>query len=133
MARGRKILIVEDDPFIGMANEAILAGAGYEVVGLATTAEEAVALAAQKEPDLVLIDVQLAKASDGIKAAAAIHQKLGIRSLFATANVDPGTKARAAIARPLGWVPKPYDGERLVRAIADALRTLNNGEAPHGA
>jgi response regulator of citrate/malate metabolism len=45
MARGRKILIIEDDLLIAYANEAILSEAGYEVVGRARTVDEAVVVA----------------------------------------------------------------------------------------
>jgi DNA-binding NarL/FixJ family response regulator len=130
MVRGRKILIIEDDVLIGIANEAILSDAGYEVVGLARTAAEAVTVAALKKPDLLIVDVNLSAGGTGIDAATRIHAELGIRSVFATANVDPQTVAKATPARPLGWVPKPYSRERLLKAVAQALNVLNDGEAP---
>ena len=131
MAHGRKILIIEDDPLIGLANEAILADAGYEVVGVARTVSEAVAVAALEKPDLLIVDVNLSAGGDGIEAATRIQNEFGIRPVFATANMDPQTQARAASARPLGWVPKPYTRERLLKAVAKALHGLSNGEAPH--
>jgi CheY-like chemotaxis protein len=126
MPRGRKILIIEDDVLIGYANEAILSHAGYEVVGLTRT----VAVAALKKPDLLIVDVNLSAGGDGIEAATRIQTELGIRPVFATANADPQTQARAASARPLGWVLKPYTRERLLKVVAEALHALNNGEAP---
>ena len=131
MARGRKILIVEDDILIGYANEAILSDAGYDVVGLARTSEEAFAIATVRKPDLLVVDVNLSSGGSGIEAAARIRAELGIRTLFATANVDPQTVAKAAFARPLGWLPKPYSREYLLQAVAQALDALNDGEAPH--
>ena len=130
MARGRKILIIEDDVLIGVATEAVLADAGYEVVGLVRTVGEAVAVAALKKPDLLIVDVNLSTGGDGIEAATRIQTELGIRPVFASANVDPQTQARAASARPLGWVPKPYTRERLLKVVAEALHALSNGEAP---
>jgi len=130
MARGRKILIIEDDLLIGYANEAILTDAGYEVVGRARTVDDAIAVATLKKPELLIVDVNLAAGGNGIDAATRIHADLGIRAVFATANVDPQTRAKAALARPLGWVPKPYTGERLLRVVAQAFHALNDGEAP---
>ena len=105
--------------------------AGYEVVGRARTVDEALVVAAAKKPDLLIVDINLSAGGNGIDAAARIHADLGIRAVFATANVDPQTLAKAAPVRPLGWVPKPYTREHLLKAVAQALDALNDGEAPH--
>ncbi len=118
------ILLVEDDFLVGMEMETGLAEAGYEVAGIAATAEEAVALAAERRPALVVMDIRLASARDGVDAALEIYRTLGIRSLFATANGDAQVRARAAPARPLGWVAKPYRVETLLKAVEAALGTM---------
>ncbi len=130
MARGRKILIVEDDALIAAVDHLILETGGYDVVGVVANAEDALSIAAKTRPDLVVMDIHIARAIDGIEAATQILQTFGIRSIFATANVDPATKARGAIAHPLGWVPKPYTAEMLLDVVAQALEKLNDGEAP---
>ena len=130
MARGRKILIVEDDALIAAVDRIILESGGYEVVGVVTNAEDALSRAAMTHPDLIVMDIHIARAVDGIEAATQILQTFGIRSIFATANVDPATKARGAMAHPLGWVAKPYTPEMLFDVVAAALEKLNDGEAP---
>lgn len=115
------ILLVEDDFLVGMEVEAGLEAAGYEVAGIAATAEEAVALAESRQPALVIMDIRLASERDGIDAALEIFRTLGIRSLFASAHVDAQVRARAEAARPLGWVAKPYRVETLLAAVAEAL------------
>lgn len=115
------ILLVEDDFLVGMEVEAGLEEAGYEVAGVATTAEEAVALAGSRRPALVVMDIRLASERDGIDAALEIYRTLGIRSIFASAHVDAQVRARAEPARPLGWVAKPYRVETLLAAVAAAL------------
>lgn len=115
------ILLVEDDFLVGMEVEAGLEAAGYEVAGIAATAEEAVALAAARQPALVVMDIRLAGERDGIDAALEIFRTLGIRSLFASAHVDAQVRARAEAARPLGWVAKPYRVETLLAAVGEAL------------
>jgi DNA-binding NarL/FixJ family response regulator len=118
------ILLVEDDFLVGMEVEAGLEGAGYEVAGIATTAEEAVELAAARRPALVVMDIRLASERDGIDAALEIFRTLGIRSLFASAHVDAQVRARAEAARPLGWVAKPYRVETLLAAVVEALNEV---------
>jgi CheY-like chemotaxis protein len=122
--RGR-VLIVEDEYFVALASEDALSDAGFAVVGIATTADDAVAKADATRPDLILMDVRLAPPGsmrDGIDAAAEILARFGIRSLFATAHVDPGTRARGErAAQPLGWLSKPFSSEDLVAAVGAAM------------
>ncbi|HYD36700.1 MAG TPA: response regulator [Allosphingosinicella sp.] len=118
------ILLVEDDFLVGMEVEAGLEEAGYEVAGIAATAEEAVDLAASRRPALVVMDIRLASDRDGIDAALEIFRTLGIRSLFASAHVDAEVRARAEAARPLGWVGKPYRVETLLAAVGEALNQV---------
>jgi len=121
---GPRILLVEDDFLVGMEVETGLGEAGFDVAGVAATAEEAVELAEATRPALVVMDIRLAGERDGVDAALEIFRRLGIRSLFASAHVDAQVRARAQAARPLGWVAKPYRVETLLRAIEAALRDL---------
>ncbi|HEX8482566.1 MAG TPA: response regulator [Allosphingosinicella sp.] len=118
------ILLVEDDFLVSMEMETGLLDAGYAVVGIAATAEDAVALALEHRPALVVMDIRLAGDRDGIDAAVEIFRTVGIRSIFASAHGDTRTRARAEAARPLGWVAKPYRVETLVKAVEEALRGL---------
>src|ERR1700752_2003506 len=61
-----RVLVVEDDFLIAMQTEVALTAAGFEVVGPATTAEEAVALAQEAKPTLAVMDIRLASTRDGI-------------------------------------------------------------------
>jgi two-component system, response regulator PdtaR len=120
-AKGR-VLIVEDDVPLSMVVEDTLTYEGYAVVGTARSAEEAISMAVDHGPDLVLMDVKLLDNSDGIAAAGEILQRTGIRCLMATGQDDTKTIARAAMVQPLGWLPKPYGNEEMVQAVADAMR-----------
>ncbi|UEM03266.1 response regulator [Skermanella rosea] len=118
------ILIVEDEPIIALSTQADLETAGHTVVGLAMTSEEAVTLADRCRPDLVLMDIRLAK-GNGVEAAEAIHTRWAIPSLFATSYVEhsAGT-CRAA----LGCLRKPYDRRSIVRAILVVEQVMNGLE-----
>jgi two-component system, response regulator PdtaR len=119
-----RILIVEDEFLIALALEDMLLDAGHAVVGMATTYDEAVALAAETRPALVLMDIRLASERDGIDAAIEIERSLGIPSLFTSANLDPDNMERARTASPVGWVPKPYSPEVINDAVARALSEI---------
>ncbi len=118
-----RILIVEDDYFVGLQNEDMLTKAGFSVVGVATTADYALTLAARETPNLVLMDIRLAHSGDGIDAAIKLLQKHRIRSVFVTAHADPDTRSRAAAAHPLGWLVKPFTVGALIKAVREALST----------
>jgi DNA-binding NarL/FixJ family response regulator len=119
-----RILVVEDDFLIAMQTEIALTTAGFEVVGPATTAEEAVALAGETQPALAVMDIRLASTRDGIDAARQIYQDFAIRCIFATAHDDAHTRGRAEPYAPLGWLPKPYTMASLVAVVAEAVAEL---------
>lgn len=126
-SRGR-VLIVEDEYFVALDAEDALSAAGFTVVGVATTAEEAAEMAAAERPDMVLMDVRLAGLRDGIDAAAEIRARFGILSLFATAHSDAATRSRgAAVAAPLGWLSKPYTPGDVAAAVSEAIIRVRRG------
>jgi DNA-binding NarL/FixJ family response regulator len=116
-----RILIVEDDFLVATELEYQLTQAGFDVVGVATSAEDALALAEEHEPSLAVMDVRLAGNRDGVDAAIQLFRTLGIRSIFATAHADGETMARAKTASPLGWLQKPYSSAALIQIIKAAL------------
>ena len=123
-----RVLIVEDEYFVAMDVETILSAAGCEVVGIATTADEAVAKARKSLPDLILMDIRLQGDRDGIDAASEIARDLKIPTVFVTANPDAASDARAQHARPIATVSKPFTRESLLVALA-AFRDLP--QEPH--
>jgi DNA-binding NarL/FixJ family response regulator len=112
---------VEDDFFVATALENDLQEAGYEVVGTAATAEEAIKMAAERAPDLAIMDIRLAGSKDGIEAAIEILSLYRVPSIFATAHGDVETRSRAEKARPLGWVNKPYSVDVVLAVIRSAF------------
>ncbi len=112
-----RVAVVEDEPFVRLDIELALQTAGHDVVGAADTADGAVELARLQHPDIMIMDVRLQGARDGIDAAIEIWQRFGIRSVFASANLDASLRARAAAANPLGFVDKPFMSSTLVAAL----------------
>jgi DNA-binding NarL/FixJ family response regulator len=124
MQRPVRVLIVEDDFLIAMQTEIALTAAGFEIVGPATTAEEAVELAREAQPWLAVMDIRLASSRDGIDAARELYEDFAIRCIFATAHDDAHTRGRAEPYAPLGWLPKPYTMASLVTVVAEAVALL---------
>jgi two-component system, response regulator PdtaR len=122
-----RILIVEDDYLVALQFENALTEAGYDVVDIASTADEAVQLVPDHHPELVLMDVRLAGPRDGIQAAAEILDRFGIRSIFVSAFSDPRTRARADQAKPIAWLAKPVAAQKLVTTVKAALREKPGG------
>jgi two-component system, response regulator PdtaR len=123
-AAGHKVLLVEDDHLVALDLEDALRGAGFEVIGPAVSADEAIGLARAHRPALAIMDIRLAGTRDGVDAALELYRDLGLRCLFATAYQDAPTRRRAEGAAPLGWIGKPYHPGALVRAVRDALAKL---------
>jgi DNA-binding NarL/FixJ family response regulator len=130
-----KVLIVEDQYLLAIECERHLEAAGFRCVGLASTAADAILLAAREHPDLILMDIRLASRTGGVEAAQEIFDTYGIRSVFMSAHGDAETRRLAAAANPLGWLPKPYTPTDLldvVKAAANELSSTGDGQlAPH--
>jgi DNA-binding response OmpR family regulator len=121
-----EILIVEDDYLVAMQMEDALREAGFDVVGIAVSADQAIALASSYHPVLAVMDIRLAGKRDGIDAAVEIFRDYGIRCIFATAHADEKSRDRAIAAAPLDWIQKPYNMESLVACVRKSLRGLKD-------
>ncbi|MEZ5669740.1 MAG: response regulator [Alphaproteobacteria bacterium] len=119
-----RVLVVEDEFLAAITTADMLRDAGYDVIGPARSAAEARRLVQQHEPDVALMDIQLAGAADGVDAAIDLFRTFGVRSIFVTAHSDRLTRERAAAARPLSWVAKPYSDDQLLRALRLAADEL---------
>lgn len=115
------ILVVEDERLIALSIETQLRTLGYAVAGSTRTGEEAVRLAEELRPDLLLMDIHLGSGMDGVQAADLIRQRLGIPVVFLTAHADDGTLQRAKLTEPHGFVLKPFEEAELRIAIEIGL------------
>jgi DNA-binding NarL/FixJ family response regulator len=113
----QRVLIVEDEILIALDLHRELTAAGFEVVCVAASAEEAVSIAQRERPDAVLMDIRLRGARDGVDAALEIWQRFKICSVFASGNIDDAMKQRAAPAQPLGFVSKPFIASQIVALL----------------
>ncbi|MDP3176926.1 MAG: diguanylate cyclase, partial [Spirochaetaceae bacterium] len=116
-----KILIVEDEKIIALDLQRRLERFGYTVVGMASDGPEALELADQRHPDIILMDIMLAGSIDGIEVAKQIKATLAIPIIFLTAYTDEKTLERAKEVEPYGYILKPFKERELYTTIDIAL------------
>lgn len=116
-----RILILEDDRVVARDIQRQLTRIGHEVLGMAVRGEDAVALALEMRPDLVLMDIQLGGEIDGVEAARQIRRQCHSPVVFLTAYSDDDTLRRASQAEPFGYLLKPFEDSQLRTVIEMAL------------
>jgi two-component system, response regulator PdtaR len=116
--------VVEDDWLIAAQIEGYLVAAGFDVAGVAIGEDDTLRLARTASPQLVLMDIRLLNDIDGVELAKRLWLELGLRCLFVSGNIDADAKLRAAEARPLGWLPKPFSEADLLDATSKAFDAL---------
>ena len=122
-----RVLIIEDEPIIGLDLTRLARELGHTVVGVAATRSEAVALAQQAEPGLVLADVRLADGSSGMDAAADILRSFDIPVIFITAF--PEHLLTGDRPEPAFLITKPFREDAVQALIGQALFFHQSGPA----
>ena len=116
-----RILVVEDELIVAENIKKILEDMGYTVTGLATSGIEAINIAEEDRPDLVLMDIVIQGEMDGIDAANKIRSRFGTPIVYLTAYADDKTLERAKISEPFGYIIKPFEDRELQSNIEMAL------------
>ena len=119
--QGERLLIVEDEKIIAFDLQRRLRSFGFEVVGSCSSGVEALERCARERPELVLMDIMLEGALDGIETAKTLLEKYQIPSIFLTAYSDAATLERAKAAQPLAYIIKPFKERELYTTIDVAL------------
>ena len=115
------ILIVEDESIVAADLAGKLGQIGYALAGTAASGEEAIALARERRPDLVLMDIRLPGSLDGIQAAALIRRECDLPVIYLTSYSDKATLERAKVTDPFGYILKPFDDRDIQTRIEMAL------------
>lgn len=119
-----KILIVEDEPILAVTLKHLIElNPRFEVTQIADDVASALAAAEERQPDLALIDLQLARGSTGFSVAVKLNE-LGVACLFTTGKAPPFPMPDLA----LGCLMKPYTEEDVVRALKAAEDKLRGRE-----
>jgi two-component system cell cycle sensor histidine kinase/response regulator CckA len=122
-----RVLVVEDELIIAADICTRLTRLGYDVAGQADQAEDAVRLAGDLRPDLVLMDIRLQGTGDGVEAAQEIRRRFRLPVVYLTAHADEATLQRAKVTEPFGYVLKPFE-ERELRTVVEMARYKHAAE-----
>ena len=118
--RRRRALIVEDELMIALDLEGAMSALGFDICGLASTADTARSIAMDNQPDVVLMDVNLDGGREGIEAARWLREVCDTAVVFVTSYNDHDTVERIHEQVPGAPVlPKPVYRERLADAVAE--------------
>jgi len=115
------ILVVEDERIVAEDIRASLLLQGYDVTSIVSSGEKALRHAEEHNPDIVLMDIVLDGAMDGVQAADLILSRYGIPSVYLTAHTDAPTLDRVKATHPQGYVVKPFEDKELGATLDMAL------------
>lgn len=115
------ILVVENELLVAQDIQLTLKRLGFSVPETVRTGEEALSSVAYRRPDLVMMDIHLAGAMDGISAATEIMNEFNVPVIFLSSYTDKETVDRAKSSSPYGYIAKPFDEITLRLTIEIAL------------
>lgn len=124
-----RVLIAEDEFIIALEIQTFVADMGHEVVGHVATGPEAVSLAEQARPDLVMMDLHLARGTCGAEAAEHIRTSLGIPVAIISGSLREMTPVQIAAIEPIAMVNKPFRDEDLYQVLALAQQIERPSQA----
>jgi DNA-directed RNA polymerase specialized sigma24 family protein/CheY-like chemotaxis protein len=113
------VLIIEDEPFIAMDIETLVESLGHNVIGIARTHAEALALARKKRPGLILADIQLADGTSGLDAVNELLSSIEVPVIFITAF--PERFLTGQRPEPAFLIAKPFQLAVVSAVISQAL------------
>jgi DNA-directed RNA polymerase specialized sigma24 family protein len=113
------VLIIEDETFIAMDLEGLVEGLGHNVIGVARTHSEAIAIAGKQQPGLILADIQLADGSSGLDAVNELLRSFEVPVIFITAY--PERFLTGERPEPAFLIAKPFQPSTVSAVLSQAL------------
>jgi PAS domain S-box-containing protein len=117
----RHVLVVEDERVVAKDLQRTLMNLGYEVPVTVATADDAIRAASERCPDLVLMDIRIKGARDGIETAEILKSQFDVPVVYLTAYADQTTVARAKLTEPHAYLLKPVKVDELRTAVEIAI------------
>lgn len=117
----RSVLVVDDEAFIAELWCLHMELMGLEVCGTAATADDAIRLAEEHRPAIVLMDMRLLGQKDGVDAALAIHASVGSKVIYITGSREPETIRRIEGDHPAAILIKPVADQLLTSTVSRIL------------
>ncbi|QUS41429.1 response regulator [Tardiphaga alba] len=120
------VLIIEDETFIAMDIESLVKNLGHNVIGVARTHADAIALAQNKKPGLILADIQLADGSSGLDAVNELLRTFEVPVVFITAY--PERFLTGERPEPAFLISKPFQPAMVSAVASQALFFQRNSK-----
>ncbi len=122
------VLIVEDDPIIAQDLAEILESIEYQVQHIVYNAADAMESISLNTPDLILLDIQLEGAIDGIDLAHIINKRHHVPFIYITSFHDEQMIKRVSETKPAGFILKPFNENEVKVAIQLAFQSNSNND-----
>ncbi len=106
-----KVLVVEDEFAVALDVQTRLQNMGFEVVGIASSFDEAISKSATDNPNVVIMDINISGTKTGIDAAKVIWEKFEIPVVYLTGVTEPEIIEEALATMPMGYILKPFSDE----------------------
>jgi PAS domain S-box-containing protein len=117
MQKRTSVLVVEDEGIIAQNLRELLFELDYDAYAIAPSADDAVARASERCPDVVLMDIRIKGRRDGIDTAAIMRDRFDVPVVYLTAHADDATLERAKRTEPFGYLVKPVKPQELRSAL----------------
>ncbi|XOV68474.1 MAG: LytR/AlgR family response regulator transcription factor [Fluviicola sp.] len=114
----KQIVIVEDEAVIADHLAMLLEDLHYEVLAIVDNAEDLFQTLEVSMPDLVLLDIQIQGALDGVDISHILNNKYQVPFVFISSNTDDRTLSRVKHVSPAGFISKPFKVEQLRSVLA---------------
>ncbi len=116
-----KVLIVEDEALYANSLEILIDELGYELVAIVADAKSALQEIEESMPDLLLVDINLEGAMNGIELVQIAQHIKVTPAIFITSFADEATFEKVKVLTPFAFITKPFDQQQLQRAIELAV------------
>jgi CheY-like chemotaxis protein len=116
-----RIMIVEDEIIVALSLQQFLRDLGYDVTHICISGEEALQKFHKVQPDLVILDIELAGRMNGLETAQAMQYYGDIPFIYLTGYKNWQVTHRSQLCSGYRLISKPYHEEELAQAIESIL------------
>lgn len=122
------VFIVEDDMLLSLVEERLIKKLGYNVVGKATSGNEAIPKIKKSKPDVILMDISLDGNLDGIETMTQIRNFSSVPVIYLSGNSDQLNLERAKKTKFVDYLVKPITERDLVAPLQKAMKLIRGGK-----
>ena len=116
-----KILIVEDEAIIALSTKKMIEKMGHPDISIVDSGEKAILFVKENKPTLILMDLKINGAMDGIETMEEIRKFSDVPVIYTTGNSDPRARERANATSKSAFLTKPVENNLLYSTIQKYL------------